>query len=72
MNVPVVGLLSAVAAALGLYGLWWYHSLSEEKRAEADRLAVQFARALYNKALDQLTSGQLSQVYELVKNRMAA
>jgi hypothetical protein len=72
LNIPVVGIVSAVAAALGLYGLWWYHNLPKEEQAEADRLAVEYARKLYDKTLDQLTSHQLGRVYELVKGRFAA
>jgi hypothetical protein len=64
---PVVGLLSALCAALGLYGLYWYDNLSKEEKKEADRLAMQYASQLYNKGLDQLTSQQMTRVNELVK-----
>jgi len=57
---------------MGLYGLYRYHGLSKEKRAEADRVAVSFARELYGKALDQLTSQQVSRVNEVVKGHFAA
>jgi len=61
-----------VCTAMGLYGLYRYHGLSKEKRAEADRVAVSFARELYGKALDQLTSQQVSRVNEVVKGHFAA
>jgi hypothetical protein len=65
---PVVGLLSAVCAALGLYGIYWYENLSKEEKKEADKLATQYASRLYNKGLNQLTAQQMSRVNELVKD----
>jgi hypothetical protein len=72
MRFPIVGVLSAVAAALGLYSMYWYENLDKEEKAEADRLAAEYARRLYSKGLDDLTSQQLSRVTELVKGRFAA
>ncbi len=71
MRIPIVGILSALATALGLYGLYFYGNLSKEEQAEADRLAAEYARTLYSKGLDQLTSEQVRRVFELVKGRMA-
>jgi hypothetical protein len=72
MNFPWFGIGSALVAALGGYGLLWYHNLSKAEQEEADRLAVNYARQLYSKSLDQLTSHQLDRVHELVKGRFAA
>lgn len=63
-------MLSALAAALGLYGLYWYENLTKEEKAKADQLAVQYAKTMYNKALNQLTSAQLDIVQDLVKTRL--
>jgi len=72
MNIPWVGIGSALMAALGGYGLLWYHNLSKAEQAEADRMAANYARQLYSTSLDQLTSHQLKRVQELVKGRFAA
>jgi hypothetical protein len=69
MAIPIVGLLAAVVTAIGGYTMFWYHRLSREEQQEADRLACEYARQLYNKALDQLTKEQVRRVYELVKER---
>jgi hypothetical protein len=70
IQVPWTGLFSAIATALGLYGLWWYQNLTPAERKEADGLLVDYAQQLYGKALDQLTSDQLTRVQDLVKSRM--
>ena len=67
MFVPLIGLLSAAAAALGLYGLFWYENLTKEEKEKADRLACEYAKTVYNKGLHQLTSSQLDYVQSLVK-----
>ncbi len=65
---PIIPLLSAACAALGIYGLYWYERLSKVEQEEANRLACEYALRLYNKALDQLTKQQLAKVEALVKN----
>jgi hypothetical protein len=72
MQVPIVGMLSTLAASLGLYGLFWYHNLTEAQRDEADGLCAQHAQELYGKGLDQLTSSQLGRIHDLVKAKYAA
>lgn len=67
VTTPIIGWLAAIAAALGLYSLVWYHSLTKEEREQADRLTIEYAKALYNKAVNQLTKLQLDRVLELVK-----
>lgn len=70
MFIPVIGLLSAIAAALGLYGLVWYENLTKEEKEKADRLACEYAKTLYSKGLHQLTSSQLDIVQGLVKTHL--
>jgi hypothetical protein len=72
VSFPWTGILSSIAAALGVYGLYWYENLTKEDRAEADRLAVKYAKDIYGKGLSALTSAQLSQVQGLVKGHFAA
>ena len=72
MHIPVVGILGAIAAALGLYTLYWYENLSKEEKREADALAAEYARTVYDKGLNALTSAQLRHVQELVKGHFAA
>ena len=71
-HLPVTGILGTIAAALGLYALYWYENLSKEDKEEADALAVEYAREVYNKGLNALTSAQLRHVQELVKGHFAA
>lgn len=72
MRYPIVGILSGACAALGLYGLYWYHSLSKEDRDRADRLAGEHALRLYGKALNRLTPEEASHVRGLVRDHSAA
>jgi len=72
MRPPLIGILSSVCTALGLYGLYWYHNLTKAEQEEADRLACEYAQELYSKGLDQLTSQQLSRVQELVEARFVS
>jgi hypothetical protein len=72
MRFPWIGVGSALLAAFGGYGLYWYHNLSKAEQAEADELAVDYARQLFDKGLDELTSHQLERVHDLVKRRFAA
>ena len=71
-NYPVTGILGTIAAALGLYALYWYENLSKEDKQEADALAAEYARKLYDKGLNALTSAQLGHVQQLVKGHFAA
>jgi hypothetical protein len=67
MRFPLVGVLSAVATALGLYGLYWYENLTKDEKREADEMAAGLARRLYDKGLDELTGHQLDRIQSLVK-----
>lgn len=71
MRTPIVGLLASVSAALGLYGLFWYHKLGKTAQEEADRLAAEFATKCYNKALHELESHQMCAIHGMVKSRVA-
>jgi hypothetical protein len=66
---PVIQLASAVAAVVGGCTLLWYDSLSKAQQAEADRLAMEYARRLYRKALDELMAHEARHVHDLVKER---
>jgi hypothetical protein len=46
MRFPLVGVASAMTAALGGYGLYWYQNLSRSEQEEADRLGGQSAQKL--------------------------
>ncbi len=67
MVFPIIGFAAALATATGAYGLYWYHSLSKEEQAKADRAAMEYARNLYDKGLNELTAKQLQHVHDLVK-----
>ena len=68
MPLPVIGLLGSTFVALGVYLLAWYHDLTKDEREEADRIACEYARQLYNRRLDQLTHPEKSRINDLVKN----
>lgn len=72
MRIPLVGIVSSICTALGLWGLYWYTNLSKEEQAEADKLAADYSMKLYSKGLDQLTAHQMSRVSDLVKGHFAA
>lgn len=67
MPIPFIGLVAAMLAAGAGYTLYWYEQLSAAEKAEADRLAIQYAKQLYGKALHELTTSQLGQIHDLVK-----
>lgn len=60
--------LFAIAAMLGGGGVMcWYLQMPESEQAAADRLAMEYARELFGKAVDQLTVGEARQVHSLVR-----
>ena len=71
MPFPLIPLL-AIAALLGGTGtLAWYSRLSQEEKDEADQKANEYARTLFNKALDELTARQATQIHKRVKGELA-
>ncbi len=70
-NFPWVAVATGIAAGLGLFGLYWYETLSPEDQARADALAIDHARRLYGKALHELTAGQRGEIQALVKGHFA-
>ncbi len=72
MNVPVTGAVASMLTALGCFTLAWYFKLPMAERAEADRLAIEYARQFYGKAMHQLTSSQMSWIHDLVKARVGS
>lgn len=71
MKLPIVEILSAAAALVGACGLIWYENLPKPKQEEADRLAQEYAKQIYNMALDSLSAGQLGHVWNVVKKHVA-
>jgi len=65
---PWFPLLSTVVTGLGLFGLFWYESLSSEDRRNADRLAADYAQQLYGCTVEELTAGQRNRVNGMVKS----
>ena len=64
---PIIPILCWAAALGGCGGLLWYASLSKDDKADADRIAADYASTLYNRAVDQLTDAQAKHVNGLVK-----
>lgn len=71
MKLPIVEILSAAAALVGACGLIWYESLPKAKQEEADQLAREYAKQIYNMALGNLNASQLGHVMNLVKKHLA-
>jgi hypothetical protein len=72
MKIPLVEIVSAICVALGLGGLYWYSTLTEEQRAEADQIAATYAKRLYGKAVEELTEQQSSHVAHLTKQHFGS
>jgi len=72
MRFPIVGILSAAASALGLYGMYWYHNLDKEAQAEVDGLAADHAKRVLGKSVELLTSQPLGRVNNLANGGFAA
>lgn len=72
MNLPVTGAVASMLTALGVFTLAWYFKLPMAERAEADRLAIEYAKHLYGKGVHELTSHQMNWVHDLVKARVAS
>jgi hypothetical protein len=64
---PVIPLLGLSAIFGGTVALIWYDTLSKEQKAEADRLTAQYARALFSKAVGDLTKAEAQFVHDRVK-----
>ena len=67
---PLIGLLAAAATSIGGYTLYWYSNLSRSEQQDADRLALDTAKELYNKGLEELSADQFRRVQEIVKSRL--
>ena len=66
---PVIGLIGTAFAALGTYVLVWYENLTKDEKAEADRIACDYAKQLYNLKLNQLSHSQKVTIHDLVRQR---
>lgn len=50
--------------------LGWYYKLSPKERSQADRETVNFAKKIFGKILEQLTTEELKIVLEFVKKKV--
>jgi hypothetical protein len=64
---PIIRLLAIIAVVGGSGTLIWYQKLSKEEQQAADRIAMNYARQLYGKAVNELTKDQASYVASLTK-----
>jgi hypothetical protein len=56
---PVIPFLSLLAMAGGGVTLFWYdHSLSDNQKKQADEMACQLAKLIFNKQFEQLEPTQ--------------
>jgi hypothetical protein len=69
MPFPIIPAVATLAAALGIGTLWWYYNLSREQQSEADEMAIDIARDLYDKTVHELSLAEKRRVYDLVRAR---
>jgi hypothetical protein len=71
MVFPIIPIL-AIVAMLGSGGtLVWYKRLSSEDREKADMKANEYAKNVYNKALDELSKPEARQINKQVKEELS-
>lgn len=64
---PLVPILAGLAVIGGSATLVWYDRLSREDQNAANRLTAQYAHALFEKAVDQLSTAEARAVHARVK-----
>jgi len=64
---PIIPVLAIIAFVGSSGTLIWYGKLSKEEKQAADRMAINYARQLYGKAVDELTKDEASYVASLTK-----
>jgi len=65
--IPLIPILAGLALVGGGATLLWYDSLSKEDKARADRLTADYAAALFEKTVSQLTQSEARAVHDRVK-----
>ena len=65
--IPWFQLLSGLAAALGLGGLFWYSQLTPAQKKLADQKARELAIQMFNKEVEHLTHEQGRQLNDRLK-----
>jgi hypothetical protein len=68
---PLIPLFALIAIFGGGATLLWYDELSKEQKQEADRLAGNYARQIYGKAIDELSKDQAGHVARMTKQHFA-
>ena len=64
---PLIPLLALFAILGGGVTLVWYDQLSSEEKKEADRIACDYAKDIYDKSLEDLSQKQADHVALLTK-----
>jgi hypothetical protein len=64
---PIIPILGGLASLLGVGTLIWYWNLSHEERVRADRLTAQFAREMFQKAVEDLSRSEAREVHDRVR-----
>lgn len=71
MAFPLVPILAVIAIAGGASTAIWYYRLSEEDREKADERAIELAKELFNKTIEELTKKEAKQIRDQVKDESA-
>lgn len=66
---PVVPLLSLAGIVGGAVSLAWYHRLSPAQKAEADRVAAEYAWEEFRKRMTELAAPQARQVLSYARSQ---
>lgn len=64
---PIVPILALIAIFGGGATLLWYDNLSQQEKDRANRLTMQYAKELFGKTVNELTSAEASRIHALVR-----
>jgi len=68
---PLIPLFAVFAIVGGGVTLVWYEQLSEAERQEADRIAADYARGVFDKSVKELTKAEAAHVASLTERHFA-
>jgi hypothetical protein len=69
---PLIPLFALFAILGGGATLVWYEGLSSAEQQEADRIAADYARTIFDKSMKELTSAEAARVASLTERHFAA
>lgn len=64
---PLIPILAGLAVLGGVGTLYWYDTLSDDQKEEANELAAHYAKEHFETTVEQLTRDQARVVHRLTK-----